>query len=463
MHSIRKKYIGDRSFYRRAMAVALPIMIQNGITHFVALLDNVMVGAIGEMQMGGVGVANQLLFVFNLAVFGAISGAGIFGAQFYGKGDHEGVKTTLRFKLIIGAILLAVGLLIFTTLDETLIRAYLQGEGTQQERQKMLGFAKNYLHIMLLGLLPFVLSQSYGGTLRESGRTVVPMVAGIAAMLTNLALNAILIFGAGLGVVGAAIATVISRFVELAIVVIWTHRNKEKCPFVVGLYHTMRIPGSMARKITKKAIPLMLNEAMWAGGMALLSLVYSTCALIVVPANAIVFTVADVFNVAFLAMGNAVGIMVGQLLGADRLDEAEDTDRKLIVFSMAICISIGLIMTLLSPYIPNIYSAQPADVRSLASQMLLILALCMPINGLACACYFTMRSGGKTMITFLFDSVYICFFTVPLAAFLRFGLGFSILPLFLVCQLADLGKCIVGLILIKKGVWIQNIVKEEDG
>ncbi len=464
MQKTLRKYIGDRAFYRMVMAVAIPIMVQNGITQFVALLDNIMVGAVGETQMGGVGVANQLVFVFNLTIFGAVSGAGIFGAQFFGKGDHEGVRSAFRFKLMICAVLAILGCTVFLTLDETLIRAYLQGEGTVQERADTLRYAKEYLHIMLIGLVPFVICQCYAGTLRESGQTIVPMVAGIVSVAVNLIFNTILIFGylgaPALGSAGAAIATVIARFTEAAIVVIWTHKNTKKCPFVVGLYRSMRIEKRLAWRIGKKTLPLMINETLWAGGMALLSMAYSLCGLIVVPANTIASTVSNVFNVAFLAMGSAVGIIVGQLLGADKLEEAVDTDRKLIVFSVAICFVIGGIMALLSPYIPNLYTAQPADVRALASKFIMIIAFVMPINSLANACYFTMRSGGKTLITFLFDSVYVCLFVVPLAFFLYGVVGLSIVPLFLICQIADIGKCVIGLILIKKGVWIQNIVKE---
>ncbi len=463
--SLRKKYIGDRAFYRMALLVALPIMVQNGITQFVALLDNIMVGSVGKTQMGGVGVANQLIFVFNLAIFGAVSGAGIFGAQFFGKGDHKGVRDAFRFKLLICAALTALGIAIFLTLDETLIGAYLQGEGTASERADTLFYAKEYLHIMLIGLVPFVVAQCYAGTLRECGQTIVPMVAGIVSVIVNLFFNTVLIFGflgaPKLGSAGAAIATVIARFAEAGIVVIWSHKNSNKCPYVVGLYRGFSIEKNLAVQITKKSLPLLLNETLWSGGMALLSMAYSLCGLIVVPANTIASTVSNVFSVAFLAMGTSVGIIVGQLLGADKFDEAVDTDRKLIVFSVAICFAIGGVMALLSPYIPNIYTAQPQDVRDLASTFIMIIGLVMPINSLANACYFTMRSGGKTLITFLFDSVYICCFTVPLAFFLHYVVGLSIIPLFLICQLTDLGKGIIGLILIKKGVWVQNIVKEE--
>lgn len=462
--SLRKKYIGNRAFYVMAMAVALPIMIQNGITQFVGLLDNIMVGRVGETQMRGVGVANTLIFVFNLAIFGAVSGAGIFGAQFFGHGDQNGVRYAFRFKLLIGAALTVVGVTVFLLFGDRLIMLYLLGEGSELERAESFVHAQNYLNIMLIGFVPFVLSQCYSGTLRETGQTVVPMLAGIVSVAVNLCLNAVLIFGylgfPRLGAQGAAIATVVARFIEAGVVMVWTHRNAGKNPFIVGAWKTMRMPRALASEIGKKTLPLMLNETLWAGGMALLSQCYSLSGLVVGPAYTISSTVSNVFNVAFLAMGSAIGIIVGQLLGADKLEEAVDTDRKLIVFSVAICFVIGGVMALVSPLIPQVYNASE-EVRALATDFLLIVALCMPINSLANATYFTMRSGGKTFVTFLFDSVYVCLFTVPLAYILHYFTNIGIVPLFLICQLADLGKCTVGLILIKKGLWINNIVKEQ--
>ncbi len=456
-----KKYIGDAAFYRMALAVALPIMVQNGITQFVGLLDNIMVGQVGQAQMSGVGIANQLVFVFNLMIFGAVSGAGIFGAQFYGSGDHEGVRYAFRFKLLICAVLTALGVGVFMLSGEQLIQLYLKGEGDPAERAASLRYAKEYLRIMMLGFAPFVLSQCYAGTLRETGQTVVPMVAGIVSVLVNLCCNTLLIFGylgfPKLGSAGAAIATVVARFVEAAIVMLWTHLHPQKNKFIAGAYRSMRIPKTLALQIGKKTIPLMINETLWAGGMAMLSQSYSLCGLIVNPAYTISSTVSNVFNVAFLAMGNAVGILVGQRLGADKLEEAVDIDRKLIVFSVSICFVIGGIMAAVSSAIPQIYHVDP-EVRTLAGKFLLIVALCMPINSLANACYFTLRSGGKTFITFLFDSFYVCVLTVPLSVFLSRCTEIGIVPLFLICQLVDIGKCIIGLIMIKRGVWIQNIV-----
>ncbi len=464
MTSLRKRYFGDRAFYKMALAVAIPIMIQNGITQFVGLLDNVMVGRVGTEQMTGVAIANQLIFVFNLAIFGAVSGAGIFGAQFFGQGNPDGVRYAFRFKLLLSLALTAVGVGIFLLWDEPLILLYLRGEAASPESVTLsLGYAKEYLSILLISFVPYTLAQCYASTLRETGETVVPMVAGIISVVVNLGLNTVLIFGylgfAPMGSAGAAIATVIARFAEAAVVILWTHLHSRRFVYARGLLRSLRIPAALLAQMVRKTLPLMLNEMFWALGMALLGQCYSLHGYDVVSAYNITSTVTNVFNVAFMALASAIGIIVGQQLGANRFDEAVDTDRKLIVFSTCVTFGIGALMAAVSGLIPQIYNTT-GEIRALASSLLLVAALCMPINALACACYYTVRSGGKTLVTFLFDSVYICCLTVPVAYLLSSVTSIGVIPLFLICQLADLGKCAVGLILIQKGMWIQNIVKE---
>ena len=188
-----RKFIGDRAFYRRVIGIAIPIMIQNGITNFVSLLDNIMVGQVGTLQMSGVSIVNGLIFVFNLCIFGACSGAGIFSAQFYGSNDHEGVRHTFRFKLLSCIVLSAAGIGIFLFGGQTLIGLYLQGDGDPLHAAETLEHGLSYLHIMLFGLLPFALCNAYSGTLRETGQTMVPMISGIVAVFVNLIFNYILI------------------------------------------------------------------------------------------------------------------------------------------------------------------------------------------------------------------------------------------------------------------------------
>lgn len=456
-----KKFIGDKRFYRMVLAVVIPIMVQNGITNFVSLLDNIMVGQVGTEQMSGVAIANQLMFVFNLCIFGAVSGAGIFGAQFYGSGDHQGVRDTLRFKLVISGVLLLGCILIFTGAGERLIALYLSGESETVSPERTLQYGMSYLRVMMLGLLPFVIVQAYASTLRETGETVLPMTAGIVSVLVNLMLNYLLIFGKfgcpKLGATGAAIATVIARFVECAVVVGWTHAHREKNRFAVGLYRNFRIPRHLMGQIIKKGTPLMLNETLWSMGMATLMQCYSVRGLSVVAAMNISSTISNLFNIVFMAMGNAVAIIVGQLLGAGKMEEARDTDYKLIFFSVASCVAVGAVMAVFAPFFPKLYNTEP-EIRTMARNFIWVMAVCMPINAFVNAAYFTLRSGGKTGITFFFDCGFMWLVSIPLAFCLSRFTGLAILPLYFICQFVDILKCVVGYVLVKKGVWLHKIV-----
>lgn len=456
-----RKFIGDKKFYKMVLAIAIPIMIQNGITNFVSLLDNIMIGRIGTEQMSGAAIVNQLIFVYNLCIFGGVSGAGIFTAQYYGQKDHEGVRQTFRYKLWMAAILTLGTIALFLTAGEYLISMYLQGEGTQAELAATLSYGKQYLYIMLIGLPPFMMVQSYASTLRECGETVAPMKAGIVAVIVNLVFNYLLIYGKfgfpELGVQGAAIATVLSRYVEAVIVIGWTHKNKDKNKFAEGLYQTLKVPANLTKKILIKGTPLLLNETLWAAGMAMLVQCYSIRGLNVVAGLNISNTINNVFNIVFIALGDSVAIVVGQLLGAGKMKEARETDNKMIAFSVFCCTCVALVMLVMAPLFPTLYNTND-QARELAKYFIMITAIFMPQNAFLHACYFTLRSGGKTIVTFLFDSVFIWVVSVSIAFTLSHFTGLPVIGIYIFVQMADLIKCSIGLFLVKKGVWLQNIV-----
>jgi Na+-driven multidrug efflux pump len=193
--NIRNNLIGDKSFYKNVIAIVLPIIIQNTITNVVSLVDNVMVGRVGMLEMSSVAIVNQLLLVFNLCIFGGLAGAGIFTAQFAGAKDDNGVRYTFRFKLLLSALILAVAFLVFIVFDDPLIKMYVAEDTSREELLKTVSLGKEYLTIMLFGIVPFAVSQVYSGTLRELGETKMPMLSGVIAIFVNLVLNYFLIFG----------------------------------------------------------------------------------------------------------------------------------------------------------------------------------------------------------------------------------------------------------------------------
>ena len=461
---LRRYLIGDRAFYKMLMAIAIPVMLQNGLTNLVSLLDNIMVGAVGTEQMTGVSIVNQLLFVFNLCIFGGLSGAGIYTAQFYGRNDHKGVRYTFRFKMMLVLVLFAGALLVFHFFGENLIALYLHEGGQTGDIAQTAGYAARYLRVMLWGLLPFAIQQAYASTLRETGETLLPMKAGVVAILVNLVFNYILIFGhfgaPQMGVEGAAVATVLSRYVECLIVVGWTHRHVERAHFIHHAYRSLHVPSSLTLDIFKRGMPLLINEFLWSAGMATLTQSYSTRGLAVVAALNISSTISNLFNVVWLAMGTAVSIIVGQQLGANEFEKAKTSCWRILTFSVASAAGVGLLLLLGADLFPALYNTT-GEVRTLAAGVLRVVALAAPIQAFNHASYFTLRSGGKTWITFLFDSAYLWVVSIPLARILSTGTVWPIVLVYAICQFIDVLKSGLGFILLKKGVWLNNIVSEK--
>lgn len=461
MRKFRQKYIGDAAFYRMVFAVAVPIMIQNGITNFVNMLDNIMIGRIGTESMTGVSIVNQIMFVYNLCLFGAVSGAGIFTAQYYGQKNMEGIRHTVRFKLWVVTVITIFMILLCLFFGQSLINIYLTGEGSAASIQAAMASGREYMLVMLTGLPFFMITQVYGSTLKECGQTILPMKAGVAAICINLVFNYLLIYGKFgfpmLGVKGAAIATVLSRVIETAIIVVSVHRNTEKNPYIVGLYRSMAIPGDVIKRITIKGTPLLLNETLWSAGMATLAGCYSLRGLNVVAALNISNTVNNLFQISIIAMGDAVAIIVGQILGTGDMKKAKDTAGKMIVFSVLLCACVAVLMLFAAPAFPDFYKTEE-EIKQLAVKLIMISALFIPQHALLNSLYFTLRAGGKTIIAFFFDSVFIWCVSVVLAFILAKFTALSILWIYFLVQLADGIKAVIGLILVKKGVWLQNIV-----
>ena len=453
----------NKALFKSVLLIALPIMVQNGFTNFVNLLDNIMVGLLGTEPMSGVAIVNQLTFVFSLCIFGGFSGAGIFTSQYFGKDDAEGIRNTFRFKLILGAILTTVAVSVFLLFGDKLIGFFLSESSDGGDLAATLSYAEEYLRIMLIGLPAFAMVQAYASTLRECGQTVVPMKAGVAAVLVNLVFNYLLIYGKlgfpALGVRGAAIATVISRYVEASVVMVWTHGKQNIMPFAKTLYRTLKVPKVLVGRIMSKGMILLVNEALWSLGMTLLTQCYSTRGLNAVAGVNIANTLNNLFKVVFLAFGSSVGIIVGRLLGAGKLEEARETDRKIIIFSVFISSFVGLLMISFSVVFPRIYNTTQT-ARAIATSLILVQGICMPIDAFKNATYFTIRSGGRTFITFLFDGFSNIAVNYPIAFILSRFTSASVLWIFISVQIGGLIKCILGYILVKRGVWIRNIVAE---
>ena len=461
-----KRFIGDKAFYKYVLAIVLPIIFQNGLNNLVNLLDNLMVGSLGTEQMSGVAIVNQLIFVYILCVFGGTAGAGIFTAQYYGSGSNEGIKNTVRFKVYACIFIALLGATVFLFFHEPLIRLFLNQGSESGDLELTFKYAKDYLFIALLAQIPNTITQIYSGTLRETGETKVPLYASIASVIANAVLNYLLIFGKlglpQMGVKGAALATLIARIIELGVLLVYIYSNLNKFPFFKRIFNTFRVPKDIFKKLLAKGTNLLINEGLWSGVQTALLYCYSLRGIEVVAAMNITNTFNNLFSVVFLSLGNSIAIIVGGLLGAGKIEEAKDADNKIIALSFVSCLVLGAILACISPLLVHMYKEVTPNVKQLAVTFMTVVACFMPIHSILHATYFTMRSGGKTMLTFIFDSGFATFVSLPCAFILAKFTSLSA-PLILTCvNLVDLVKLIWGLILLKKGIWLNNLVKEDN-
>ena len=462
---IRERFFGDKRFYYRVISIAVPIILQNGITNFVSLLDNIMVGSLGTEQMSGVSIVNQFIFIFNLLIYGAISGAGIFCVQYHGTRDQNGISHTFRFKLYLNVLLTVLSIGAFVLFGDYLISTFLSESSTSGDIALTFSEGQAYLRIMLIGLIPYSVSQVYASTLRETEHTVVPMVASVVAVATNFVLNYILIFGKlgldPMGVEGAAIATVASRFTELLILVVWSHRNTDKCLYFKGVFKSFSIPTGLVKRMLLKTLPLMANEFFWSISMTLRNQCYSTRGIDVVAAQNICSTIFNVFSVVYMSFGTVISIMVGSLLGQGRFKEAKDTNRKVLVCSVFCGITLGVLLTVSSGIFPELYNTDD-NVKSLAAYMMIISGVYMPFYAFNNSSYFTIRSGGSVGITFIMDSGFMCLFMLPVSFIVSRFTSVDIYALFVICQGAEALKATISFFMLKKSSWTKRLVGEKN-
>ena len=457
----KRKYIGDRDFYKRYLWLALPMILQNAITNLVSFLDNIMVGQLGTEQMSGVAIVNQLIFVYNLAIFGVVSAASIFGAQYYGKGNHKGHMYSFRFKIYAAVLVTLLTILLFVTKGSDLIALYLTDTAGNGATEAALQYGLQYLAIMMAGLIPFAVNQAYATNIKETGQTFIPMAASFAAVGSNALLDYLLIFGIGpfpeLGVQGAALATVLARYIEALIIIVWAHSNRQKNRYLEGAYTGFGMPGSELKAIIIKGFPLMINEVLWAAGMTVVTQCYSVRGLEVVAGLNIATTITNLFNIVYLQLGACISIVVGQYLGAGELEKAKDADNKMIVFSVFCCVVMAVLLLFVGGIFPRIYNTSD-EIKLLATSFIAVSAIIMPFYSFSHVSYFTLRSGGKTMVTFLFDSVFTWVIVVPTAFLLANYTGFGIVSVYFLVQATELIKVVIGYFMVRSDVWLVQMV-----
>jgi putative MATE family efflux protein len=449
------QYIGDRAFYKTLFTVAAPLILQQLITTSVQLVDNVMVGKLGEEAIGAVSVVNQLYFVVILITFGALGGAGIFTAQYFGSKDYDKLKQTFRFKILIGFMIAVLSFIIFSFFGKNLIMIFTDNPNT-------ISLAMTYLTYAKWSAFPWILSVAIANTFRETGITKPLLIISLVAIFTNTFLNYILIFGnfgfPVLGVEGAAIATTASRFVEFFLMFYLLVAKGHF--FKTSLKDLLLIDKKLLSSIIVMALPLLLNELFWSTGQTVFLHAYSRRGDQALAAMNITSAISQLVFVTFGAIATAVAVLVGNTLGKNELDQAKDNAKKLIATAVMVAVAAGFILFILSFFILNIYDVADAT-KKIAQFNIRINALFIPVFSFNVTLYFTLRAGGDTKSTFLMDAGYMWILPVPTALLLSYLTALPVTLMFLFVQMLDIPKMVIGLSRYRKEHWVRNLAKED--
>ena len=455
-----KRYLPDKKFLRTILSIALPMMIQNTFTNLIGLVNNITVGRLGTEQLAGVAVANQLVSIYIMCIWGVMSGAEIFGAQFHGKNDMENLRNTFRFMILTGVTVALIAAVLFLSFGEQFVKLYIYSDSEGSDTVMALREGTRYLRMLVISFLPLTLNMGYTSILRVNEQNTVPMFSSIAGVLSCLAVNFLLI--PKIGMIGAALATISSRVLEALINIIWCHTHTDRLQFIKGAFRTLRVPKELAKQIFITGLPLTMNETIWQIGVATITQCYSYRGLSTVAAVNIASTVQFLTSVSIFALGAAVGVVMGNLLGSGDRKGAEEASRQLLGFSVVVGIGVAVLLLILCPFVPVLYPNLSSEVHFIAKWLIWGEAFNAVLNSFYNAAYYIIRSGGKTVTTFIFDSGFIWGVSVVAAVVIAYFTTIPIIPFYWIEKALDILKCIIVYILVKKGSWIQILSGAEE-
>lgn len=449
-----KKVLQDKRFLKTIFTLALPIIIQSFITTSLNLIDNVMVGRLGETAIASVGLANQYIFIFSLCIFGINSGAGIFMSQFWGKKDLNKIKTFLGIDLSIGFIassLFAIGAAFFPHIVMRIFSSDID----------VINAGVSYLRIVAISCLFVNFTQGYSSALRSIGEVKLPMYGSLIGVLSNAFLNWIFIFGKfgmpALGINGAALATTIARFIEMNFILLTVYLRKNIVAAKVKEMMNFNLDTIKTYFITSWSV--ILNELIWSIGLSTYAVAYAKIGTTAVAAMQIANTLNNMFLVFLSGMASAASIIIGNNIGSGNEERALDYSNKIAKLSLLTGFILGIIVWITAPIV-----VKPFSVTAETAQNVINVLRIMGV-------FFTLRSYNMVMIVGVFrgggDTTYamalqgctIWFYSVPLSFIGAIFLKLPVESVFLLISTEEIIKAIFQSRRLKTGKWLKNVVE----
>lgn len=445
----------NKAFIIAMFSIAIPITIQNLISSSLNLIDNLMIGKLNETAIAAVAIPNQVFFLFVLIAFGVNSGTGIFISQFWGKKDSYNIKRVLGIAIFTGSLVAFLFTVLSLTIPEFIISLFV-------DDLEVINLGSKYLKIVSLSFILTAIGFSYSFASRSIGRAKLPMIASIIALSTNTVLNYLLIFGKfgfpSLGVEGAAIATLISRIIELIIIVGYIY-TKDKI-LNAKLREMLDLNKVFISKFFKTTKPVILNEAFWALGMTMYMVAYGTIGKKAVTSVHISNTIQNLFMVVSMGLGNACAVMIGNKLGASEEKEAISYAKKFSFLGITVGISIGLILILLSPIVLKFFNIS-SEVYSDSLKVLIIMGIFMVFKVFNTVLIVgILRSGGDTTYSLMLEIGSVWAIGVPLSFIGATLLKLPIYWVITLVHLEEIVKAVIGLKRIISKKWVKNIVND---
>ena len=438
----------SKGFYSSLVAIAIPISLQALLQNFVNMLDTIMIGRLGSVEIAAVGLGNQIFFILNMILFGITSGGGVFIAQFWGKKDLAGIRKSLGLMTLIAFVVSFIFTIVCLLIPNQLIRLY-------SPDPQVIKVGGSYLRFVCLSYVPTAISFSITLALRSTERVKLPLVCTSISLFTNLIANYLLIFVAGLGVKGAAIATVISRIIELVILATWSYSHKyEICGKLKELLGFNRY---FIVKFLKIAFPVIINETFWGLGTSVYNAIFAHAGTNAFTAYSITGTISQLTWVFCMGFGNGIGVLIGKRIGEKKIDEAKTYAKRSLWFMPLIGAFVGVFLVPLSKLLPVFFNVDQEIIKT-ATAILMILIFVYPFNSF-CMNWIVgvCRAGGDTVFSAVAEIIVLWCVAIPLGYVAAFVLHLPAPMIYLFFCSESIAKAIIGAIRVLSGKWLHEV------
>lgn len=445
----------DKEFLKKIIALAFPVALQGLLNTAVNLADNLMIGALGENAIAAVGLANKVFFVFILITFGIVSGSSVLTAQYWGVQDIKSIRKVLGLSLVL-SILCSV----FFTVSSLLYPEFIMSIFTDSPQTIKLG--ASYLSIVAISYPFTAISMTYIGILRAVNQVKIPVIITSTSLFVNVFFNYMFIYGKfgapALGVPGAAIATTIARVFEMGVLLVIIYINKG--PAAAKIKEMFGYSKDFIRKYTKTTSPVIANELMWGLGVTMYSLVYGRMGDMAVATITIAQTIQDLLMVLFQGIGTAAAIMLGNTMGAGKLDLAKKYASRSMILQTLLTIVIATLCIIFRWEFINLYNISDAVAHDV-SACLIIFALYMPFKMINYIIIVgILRSGGDTKACLVLDTIGVWLIGIPLVYLGGMVLELPIYWVYAMVLTEELFKFIFGFRRYKQRKWLKNLTIE---